>query len=55
MKSRFIGWLVVCLVIPTVLLAQPAEKTQIVGVVGSEDGADWAGPACVAEPRDVWW
>jgi hypothetical protein len=31
-KSGFIGWLVVCLVIPTVLLAQPAEKNTIAGV-----------------------
>jgi hypothetical protein len=31
-KSRFIGWLVVCLVIPTVLFAQPAAKKTIVGV-----------------------
>jgi len=32
MKRRFIGWLVVCLVIPTMLLAQPAGKKAIVGV-----------------------
>jgi hypothetical protein len=32
MKSRFFGWLVACLVIPTMLLAQPAEKKTIVGV-----------------------
>jgi hypothetical protein len=32
MKTRFIGWLIVSLVIPTVLLAQPAEKNTIVGV-----------------------
>src|SRR5580692_2327781 len=31
-KGRFIGWFVVCLVIPTVLLAQPAGKKAIVGV-----------------------
>ena len=31
-KGRFIGWLVVCLVIPTMLLAQPAGKKTIVGV-----------------------
>src|ERR1700683_159100 len=32
MKCRFIGWLVACLVIPTMLLAQPAGKKAIVGV-----------------------
>ena len=32
MKRRFIGWLVVCLVIPSMLLAQPAGKKAIVGV-----------------------
>jgi hypothetical protein len=31
-KGRFIGWFVVCLVIPTMLLAQPAGKKAIVGV-----------------------
>jgi hypothetical protein len=31
-KGRFIGWFVVCLVIPTMLLAQPAGKKTIVGV-----------------------
>jgi hypothetical protein len=31
-KGRFIGWFVVCLVIPTVLLAQPAGKKAIVGI-----------------------
>jgi hypothetical protein len=32
MKCRFIGWFVVCLIIPTMLLAQPAGKKAIVGV-----------------------
>ena len=32
MKSRFIGWLVACLVIPTMLLAQAAAKKTIGGV-----------------------
>ena len=31
-KGRFIGWLVACLVIPTMLLAQPAGKKAILGV-----------------------
>jgi hypothetical protein len=31
-KSRFIRLLVVCLVVPSILLAQPAEKNTIVGV-----------------------
>ena len=32
MKNRFLGWAAVCMLIPAVLLAQPAGKKELVGV-----------------------